>query len=256
MNAKQHHLIALRRGLLLLKYLAKKYKGCSFSDLQSACGNISAASLSRLLRVLIAEGMAVKESDGRYKAGTELLRLAYEAARGLSPGEALLPILENLSHESGESAAWFELDANGPFLGAKFEMPEGFHYVSVGQRIAAVLRHGFGQVLAAWSGQEFLERYGPLPLPADAYRRILEEIRTGKILVKDLHETRNLWRLVAPVFKGQNGMLAGALGITFASDAPPQKIRKHLENLVKAAAQKATERLGQIFGDISREHCP
>ncbi|MCX7935912.1 MAG: helix-turn-helix domain-containing protein, partial [Planctomycetota bacterium] len=186
-NGLTPQLAALRRGFAILGRLAQARRGCAFSELRQAAGGVSAASLSRLLKVMRDEGLVARDDKtGIYTLGQNFLALARTAIGNRSPAEIVSPILERLAQETGESAAWFELNGDQPFLAAKSEVADGFHYIAVGQRMPRVLPHGFGMVIAAWAGEHFVKRHAPLPLPAREYRRLLQQIREGRLLVCDL----------------------------------------------------------------------
>jgi DNA-binding IclR family transcriptional regulator len=228
--------------------LASCRAGCTFSQLRTVEARLTAASLSRLLKVMREEEVIRKdENSGRYYLGEAMVRLAREITCAMPVDELLQPVVHALATETQESAAWFEADGEGAVLMAKDEVPESFHYIAVHQRIGTVLSHAIGQVLLAWSTPtrraELLQANGPLPEALTAYERRLEAIRHGQLLVHDLPEGGTV-RFAAPVFWGADGDLAGVLAITcWPREFAPHE-RENFAAAVSAAARRATALLG------------
>lgn len=246
-------LSALRRGLAVLRLLAQEKQPCSFARLLTIEPGLTAASLSRLLRVLIDEELVVKDgSSGLYSPGKAIYRLAHETIGSVSEREILQPVVTALAASTRHSAAWFEIVGTGAVLSGKAEVEEGFHYIQVHQPMPQLLHHGFGQVIVAWStpaaGEKFLSVHGPAPKPYERYRRRLEEIHAGRVTVEDLLAPPARTRIVAPVFRGDGCGLVGSLGITFPSLDLPVKESRELENAVRTAAARATRLLGEREG--------
>jgi DNA-binding IclR family transcriptional regulator len=240
-------LTALRRSFAVLKRLAQSGKGCAFSNLQTIEDGLSAASLSRLLKVMQAEGLVAKEpSTGLYHTGSVFLQLARQAAGTVPVREILQPVVEALANRTGESAAWFERDGNSLVLTAKHELPERFHYVALFSQMGTVTQHGFGQTFLAWLPDEdsrALLDNSMQPSQVAGFRKRLAEIRAGLVCVPEWNAPRPIVRVNVPVFRGLGGPLAGILGVSLWGRSISAALRKRLEAAVKEHAGQATRSL-------------
>ena len=66
----------LLRGLALLRHVAEAAHPLTFTEINTALGTISKASLSRLLNVLRREGYLCRYPDGRYGCGDQMAHFA------------------------------------------------------------------------------------------------------------------------------------------------------------------------------------
>ncbi len=241
---------ALRRSMAVLRIITRERQGSAFSKLRTADENLSAASLSRLLKAMACEGLVRKdEMSGLYHLGESFLSLAREAtaSAAMPSRERIRPLVESLARETGESAVFFEPEGDGMILGAKVELPERFHYIEPFQRIAALPAHGAGQVLLAWSSDErrkaLLAANAPVPAPVKAYRKRLAQIQSGLVLVPDWGEGNRNMRVLAPVSVGESGMLAGVIGVSFWEQEYTGERMRQLEESVCRVASLGTRLL-------------
>lgn len=244
--AIQLQLAALRRGFAVLRCLARQREaGCTFTQLRSVEAKLTAASLSRLLKVMQADELVRKdEATGLYFLGAGFVRLVQEVAGSEPVAARLQPLLAGVSRDTGESVAFFELRDNDAVLCAKEEVPEGFHYIPAETAIGSFLRHGVGQVIMAWSSparRRVLSRvHGPEVEDAEGYARRLEQIRAGDAWIPDLMASRAPTRVAAPVFLGDGGPLAGVLAVSSYEPDVPSDRRNQLVQAVQASAHRAT----------------
>ena len=239
---------ALRRSMAILRLITQERGAAAFSKLRSADENLSAASLSRLLKAMAREGLVRKdETSGLYHLWDGFLSLAREAtaSASLPLRERLRPLVENLARETGESAVFFEPDGDGIILGAKVELPERFHYIEPFQRISSLPDHGAGQVLLAWSTDErrktLLAANAPSPTPAKEYRNRLSQIRSGLTHAPDWGDGNRNTRILAPVFSGESGALVGIIGVSFWKQGYPKERIERIEAAVRRTASLATK---------------
>ena len=243
--------IPLRRSQAVLRQLADNREGCSFSHLRTIDQGLTAASLSRLLKAMQAENMVSKdERTGAYGLHSDFIRFVLEIVTMIPPHECLKPLIAILAQSTGESAAWFECIPTGAVLRAKTEIPDRFHYVDVGCVIGNRLDHGVVQVLMAFLPEpevsDRLQRMGPLPIAEPDYRRRLEEIRQGRVIIDDLIRPRGypVTRVARPVFCGDGGALVGVLLVTIGANSSTRLDQERLTEAVTSAAARATEMLG------------
>lgn len=249
--------IPLRRSQAVLSQLARRRDGCTFSHLRTIEEGLTASSLSRLLKAMQAENMVAKdERTGLYHLHDEFVRLARETVGMVPPHERLQPLITALAQSTGESAAWFECVPTGAVLMAKTEMANGFHYMDVGRDIIGnPLGHGVGQVLMAFLPEadvcDRLQRLGPLPIAEQDYRRRLDEIRRGQVILNDLRMdgTAPYTRMARPVFRGDGGALIGVLLITVLPTAATAQSKERMAESVVSSAARATEMLAWLDGE-------
>lgn len=237
-------LAALRRGVLVLQMVANRPAGISFTDLGRLTG-IGRASLSRLLAVLVGEGMLrCDPASGWYRHGPAFeAMVATTTALGALPGMAQ-PLLRRLAEATGCSAV-LVLAAGGELLiGAKHEVADGCQHVPVGARMPRPLSNGLGRCLAAHMGAtarlELLRANGQEAATAAAWEAALAPIRAGQAVVPDQDDLGYFVRVVAPIFRS-DGAVVAVVGVSLptaddarCADAIP---------LVREAAQTLTRRL-------------
>jgi DNA-binding IclR family transcriptional regulator len=243
--------IPLHRSQAVLRQLAVNREGCTFSHLRTIEPGLTAASLSRLLKAMQAENMVSKdERTGAYRLHTDFIRFALEIVTMIPPHERLKPLVAALAQSTGESAAWFECIPTGAVLKAKTEIPDRFHYVDIGCVIGNPLGHGVVQVLMAFLPEpevsDRLQRHGPPPIAEQDYRRRLEEIRHGRVIIDDLIRPGGypVTRVARPVFRGAGGALVGVLLASAGADSSTRLDQERLTEAVTSAATRATEMLG------------
>lgn len=242
--------IPLRRSQAVLRQLSANRAGCTFSQLRTIEPGLTAASLSRLLKAMQAENMVSKdERTGAYRLHDDFIRFALEIVTMIPPHERLKPLIAALAQSTGESAAWFECIPAGAILRAKTEMPDRFHYVDVGFVIGNRLDHGVVQVLMAFLPEsevsDRLQRYGPPPIAEPDYRRLLEDIRHGQVVIDDMIRPGGnpATRVARPVFCGEGGALVGILLVSISAASLPRLDQERLTAAVTSAAARATEML-------------
>ena len=244
-SAKNAPLAPIGRALAILRKLVPASRWATFSELRTIEPNLSAASLSRLLKVLQVEQLVEKdEGTGRYRMGAGFLALARASIGTLPVCEILQPVIDALAVETRQSAALFECEGTGGILTAKTEMPESFHYIPIGQRMSSVLAHGFGQVMVAHAGpaarKALYAANGPVPQPKAAYEKRIADIAEGALHITDWTEKAAIQRVVAPVFRGMGGPIAGVLGVSFYEGGVIDSSLPAIEQAVAKAAQRAS----------------
>jgi len=248
--------IPLRRSQAVLRELARKREGCTFSHLRTIEQGLTASSLSRLLKAMQAENMVAKdERSGAYHLHEAFVRFAHEIVGMIPPHERLQPLVTALAQSTGESAAWFECIPGGAVLMAKTEMANGFHYIDVGCEIGNPLGHGVGQVLMAFLPEpeacDRRQRLGPPPIAEPNYRRRLDEIRQGKVILDDLttHGIPPFTRVARPVFGG--AALVGVLLVTTGQASSTAHDLERMTAAVTSAATRATQMLAWRDSDTA-----
>lgn len=120
-------LIAVRRAWTCCELLAARPDGVAFSELAAACGDLAPASAARLLKALVAEGIAARADERGYRPGPRL-----RALLDRDPLARVQPLLAALAEGVGESVALFAPLPDGVRLLAKHELDERFRYMAPG----------------------------------------------------------------------------------------------------------------------------
>lgn len=107
----------------------------------------------RLLNSLVRCGYAVREADGRYAPGPRVLFLARVYERGFNLSAIVLPVLAELSGQTGESAAYYvESGKDGERLCLFRHQPlEGLHTQVLAGATMAPDDSSTGRVFKVWA---------------------------------------------------------------------------------------------------------
>jgi urocanate hydratase len=178
---------ATDRGLALLRVVADHPAGIALADAARAVALTPSTAL-RQLRSLEAAGFAVRDDDGRFTPGAELLRIARSLASSAALPRLAEPVLAALAASTGESAYLAEASDRRHAVYAAME--PGTHAV----------RH------VSWLGQR-------VSLKGTAVGAALagDVESDGAALRTDAVEA-GVTAISAPVF-GPNGQIIGALSV-------------------------------------------
>jgi DNA-binding IclR family transcriptional regulator len=240
-------MMAFRRGVWVLKIMARYPEGCTFGQLQQQLDGLPAPTLSRLLKVMVDERMVAKDpATGIYKAGPLAFNLSRRFLGRATVPEVVQPILDRLAEQTGESAAYAEYENSSIIFLATKNIPQSFHYMEVGSPNRKVAYHGFGQVCLAYlpPGKTDLaikNSQVPLPLPEKQYRTRLHKIKKDGYFIEYRESQDVVTRIIAPVFKGEGGTFLGAIGITALVTKLKDKQKNEYITAVTEAAAWATE---------------
>jgi DNA-binding IclR family transcriptional regulator len=250
MPKESEALSSLRRGVAVLEHLARHHGGMRFTELREVFQGLAASTLSRILAVLVAEGLVVKREDAPlYRIGPRAEALGQLMFGTASRPRLFQPILDALARETGHSAAYFEFDHNAIILLAKSEPPEAFHYMAVMNRNRNFGLHGFAKVCLAYQPEDVRDRLlnrleRPLTVPREAFLNELVDIRRCGVLVNTQDDKAGICRVAAPVFEGLGHALAGVIGISLIGGNPPEDQARRMATTVRAAAERAGSVLG------------
>ncbi len=126
----ENQLLAGRRALSIVDALSRAPEGLSFSKLETEIG-VSAASLSRLLKMLLNEGWIETEQRGRYVVGARTMTLARHLSGHWSEHEIIEPVVKDLAIATGHSACFARFANDSFVLTTKTEMPSSFHFIEL-----------------------------------------------------------------------------------------------------------------------------
>ena len=203
--------------------------------------DMSSASLSRLLRMLLDEGWVRNDGDGSYVAGAKLLQLGRHLNGHWSEHELVEPIVQRVALRTGHSSC-FARFANDCFvLTAKTEMPSSYHFIDLFWDNRDLITNGMGMALLAYQEQEvaafFIEEKAGAERVADLLDLLADIRRDGHYVSRENH----VLRIMAPVRAGLGNRVKGLIAI--AAIDPDNVVIDDCIAIVKAAAREAEQRL-------------
>ncbi|MPS26878.1 MAG: IclR family transcriptional regulator [Alcaligenaceae bacterium] len=96
---------AVERALDVLDAFLTTRETLSLAELAERTG-LYKSTILRLTQTLAARGYILRHADGAYQVGAKPFRLGAHYQRNLRPRELIMPVLERLSDETGESASF------------------------------------------------------------------------------------------------------------------------------------------------------
>lgn len=207
-----------------------------FGDVRARL-HLSAATVSRLLRSLVAAKLLRHERDGRYAIAPGAVALALDLLDIAEARGATTPAVRDLADQTGASAAFWQLAGRRLILIDKHEMPEGFHYID---RFAhrAPEATVFGLTLLAALSAEVRQRYlRHAAAPAAAF---FARLTPGPVVAGVLSSDPS-WRVAAVVVR--DGVPLGVVGISRAAQ-PAERAALRDRRCVAAAARRMSRTTG------------
>ncbi len=180
----------------------------------------------RLLASLEHGQLIQKLEDGRYGLGAEVARLHGIYAASFSLEHVVLPVLQTLVGDTGESAAYHVPQGNARLCLYRVDSPQPIRdHIRAGDLLPAGRGSG-GRVLAAFSGAA----------ETDADERVLNErIRAQGYYAASGDRLPGVAGISAPVFRA-SGALAGAVTLTMPAS---RYTDAHIPAVLHAAQQLA-----------------
>lgn len=147
--------VAVERALSVLDCFRPGAEHLSLADFAARLP-LHKTTIFRLLNSLARCGYVVREPDGRYGLGPRVLFLARVYERGFDLEAVVMPVLERLSADTGESAAYYvEGGEPGQRLCLFRHQPhEGLHSQVIAGSVMPPDKSSTGQVFAIWAQGE------------------------------------------------------------------------------------------------------
>jgi len=144
--------VAVERALSVLDCFRPGAEHLSLADFAGRLP-LHKTTIFRLLNSLARCGYVVREPDGRYGLGPRVLFLARVYERGFDLEAVVMPVLERLSADTGESAAYYvEGGEPGQRLCLFRHQPhEGLHSQVIAGSVMPPDKSSTGQVFAIWA---------------------------------------------------------------------------------------------------------
>ncbi|MCR9135761.1 MAG: helix-turn-helix domain-containing protein [Alphaproteobacteria bacterium] len=236
----ENQLLAGRRALSVVDALSRAPEGLSFSKLEIEIG-VSAASLSRLLKMLLNEGWIETEQRGRYVVGARTMTLARHLSGHWSEHEIIEPVVKDLAIATGHSACFARFANDSFVLTTKTEMPSSFHFIELYFKHYELHDNGMALTLLAYQEPDIArylleEQIGDGDI--EGFVALLRTIR------RDGHHISRegaVTRIAVPVHQGVGHTVKGVVAIA-AINMNPDETDSCL-NSVRIAAEEAERRL-------------
>lgn len=248
MEKDKKKLVGLRRGFEVLRVMADRGGEGSFNELKAACNELPSPTLSRLLKVLVEEGLLEKPANGGpYRLGGATITLAQSVVGAIPKEKKLQPVLDALAARTGHSAAYLEMSGNHGIFVAKSLMPDAFSYRTVGDPITRINRNAFTQICLAYMDEKKAVRLldgltEPSAIPRKQFLQRLKRIRREGTFLAFQEDSRLLARVVGAVM-ADSGAFLGAIGVTFHTAKVGKKEEAGLRVQVTNAAHEAARAL-------------
>lgn len=241
------------RALTLLDALGESRSEVGIAELSKQV-EIHVSTAHRLLATLIAQGYARQNPEtGRYGLGAKAFHLAESYLGQMDLRRIVRPVLERLSHETGETANLVILDGREAFYLDKVESPQSLRIFSRIGRRAPLHCTAAGKVLLAarpWAevqrllGTDPLERFTARTiLRPDLLRREVDTVRAEGVAIDREECEEGATCIAAPVrhARGDTVAAVSVSGPTLRMHA--ERIRE-LTPIVVQMGREASKRLG------------
>lgn len=236
----ENQLLAGRRALSVVEALSRTQQGMSFSMLQDHMG-VSAASLSRLLKMLLDEGWIELDQQGRYGVGARLMTLSRQLAGHWSEHEVIEPVIRDLALQVGHSACFARFANDAFVLTAKTEVASSFHFIDLFTKHYEMHDNGMALTLLAYVDPDtalYLLEEQVEGGDAQAFTDLLPAIREAG---HHISFEGAVTRITVPVYMGGQSFVRSVVSIA-ALNLDPAKCDEVLDH-VRSAAVEAGQRL-------------
>lgn len=231
------------RALQLLRLLTEQPAGATLEEVAAAAG-APKASVHRSLQALLSAGFISQDGRrGRYRIGSELLRLVFTYYESWDEQAAVRPALERIAHLTGETAHYGRLDASEVIYIAKVTPPGESHRTlsRIGSRTPAHCS-GLGKALLSQhlptqrDVATYIETFGPLDrrtpntaTDAGSLHRELEDARRRGFALDREEGEPGITCLAFPVYLVSTTQPTGAISVSSLTHRTP------LDDLIKQA---------------------
>jgi len=213
--------IAVTRALQVLEAFALGESSLPLAELSRRCG-LHKTTVLRLARTLAQSGFMVQREDGDWRLGPAAGWLGARYQAGFDVQNVLEPALRELTHATGESAAFYVREGNVRTCLVRVEGPQALrHHARMGEGLP-LDKGSPGRVILAFSGE-----------PGKAY----EDIRKKGYHWSIGEREQGVATVSAPVF-GMHWRLMGSVCISGpASRLPAEKLEALAQTVIAAATQ-------------------
>lgn len=233
-------MLAGRRALIILDTLARAPEGLSFSKLEAEIG-VSAASLSRLLKMLLNEGWIDTEQRGHYVVGARAMTMARHLSGHWSEAEIIEPVVRTLAFETGHSACFARFANDSFVLTTKTEMPSSFHFIELYFKHYELHDNGMALTLLAYQTPETALYLLEEQVGEAEIARLDEQLQRIRRDGYNISKEGAVTRIAVPVRQEPSHTVRGVIAIA-GINVDPKDAASSLKSVV-AAAEEAERRL-------------
>jgi DNA-binding IclR family transcriptional regulator len=181
-------LLAGKRALDIIEMIGACESEISFSELSTKL-DISSASLTRLLKVLIAEDWIVRDKlTKKYSVNIRALQLGHSLRNRSPSSEIISPIISDLAQVAGHSACFGAFRGDCFMLLAKAEQRSSYHFIDVFSPNFDWINNAMGTFLLAYQPDEVCEdiyrRHFQMSVPEE-HKQVFAEIRRNNFFVRN-----------------------------------------------------------------------
>ena len=245
---------SIERAFAILEAIVERRDGISLAELSKRVG-LHNSTTFHLVRTMVALGYIhqVKETK-RYRIGRRLFTLAAGAVDEIELANLALPVLEGLSHATGESAHFAIRSGDDIVVVAK---TTGSGMFQTNDRVGVVRpahATALGKVLLASLAADELGRFlagrarrrhtPKTMVEAETLQREIDEVRARGVAYDD-GEYDAETRCVAVPVRDFTGRVAGAIGISGPIWRLSAQALQHKAELVREAADAMSRALGR-----------
>lgn len=254
---------SLARGLQVLQCFTPDTPTLALNAIAARL-DIPKGSAYRLVATLQSMGFVRQDPESkRYRLGVEVLALGQSYLSGLVYPDVALPHLEELAHDTRESASMAILDGTEIVYVARASIRRVMSgNLFVGSRLPAYCT-SMGKVLLAYLGQDERERllgattFEPYThhtvADADTLRAGLARVREHGYAISDRELDLTLRSIAAPVRGGDGAVVAAVNVSTFASHVADEELRETLIPRLVETAHTISNALGYRPGTRAAE---
>jgi IclR family transcriptional regulator, KDG regulon repressor len=244
---------SISRAFMILEEIARAREGIPLSELSKRVG-LHNSTAFHLVKTMVSLGYVRQERDTkRYRIGRPLFGLAASALDEIEMVSHATPILEALSHESGESCHFAVRSGDAVMVVARTSGPSAFqltnrvgvlrpaHCTALGKVILAALRP---EQFERFLKRADLKAYSPKSVTEpDLLRREIAEVSQNGIAFDDGAFDAEIRCVAVPVLDF-SGQVLGAIGIS----GPVWRMSIHTLQSHSRIVREAAAQLSAEFG--------
>ena len=245
---------SLERAFSILEEIARSREGISLANLSSRVG-LHNSTTFHLVKTMVSLGYVRQLKDKRYRVGRPLFVLAANALDDVEMVSLAMPILEDLSRETGEAGHFAvrmgdavvviaRTGGSGVFqLTDRMGVVRSAHCTALGKIILAALRPE--QLELFFKRAELKAHTAKSITDVAALRREIDDVRRAGIAFDDGEFDPELRCVGVPV-KDFSGRLIGAIGISGPIWRLSIQALQSRAKLVEAAAARLSAEFGAV----------
>ena len=244
---------SIGRAFAILEEIARNRDGIGLAELSKRVG-LHNSTTFHLVKTMVSLGYVRQLKDSkRYRVGRPLFALAASALDELEMTSLATPVLEDLSHETGESAHFSVRMGDAVVVLARTSGPGAFQLTDRVGVVRPAHCTALGKIMLAGLSEEQFDRFlaradmkahtpNSIVTPEALRREIAEVRRTGTAI--DNGEFDSELRCVAVPVRDFSGAVVGAIGIS----GPVWRLSIEALRARTRVVRAAADRLSAEFG--------